>query len=132
MGCHSGSGPGFCQPLSTLGRHAAARKARGRTGLRVQSTFALLGLFPPPATRAMILARHDRPGAGRTADARITLLMEAVEGQLACADVRPDLLLSPVEQRAELVQAVLRIPLDGCALRAGLRLFAPHAGDPRI
>src|ERR1700722_2976169 len=132
MGCHSGSGPGFCQPLSTLGRHTAGRNARGRMGLRVQTTLALLGLFPPPATRAMVLARHDRPGAGRAADARITLLMEAVEGQLASPDVRPDLLLGPVEQRADLVQAVLRIPLDGFAFSTGLRLLAPHAGDPRI
>src|SRR5580658_2712724 len=120
MGCHSGSGPAFCQP------HAG----RPRPGM--QAAFALLGLLPPPAAGTMILAGHDGPGAGGAADAGITLLVKAVEGQLARAYVGPDLVLGPIQQRADFLQAVLGVPLDGMALGAGLGLLATHTGDPGV
>ena len=107
-------------PVNPGPARTAGGYPRGRAGLGVQAAFALLRLFPPPAPGAMVLARHDGPGAGRAANAGIALFVQAVEGKLARADIGPDLLLGPVQQRADLVQAVLGVPLNGLALGARL------------
>ena len=50
--------------------------------------------------------------------------------QMPGANIGPDLILGPVQQRTDLLQAVLRVMGDGLRLSALVRLVAPHARDP--
>src|SRR5205807_587197 len=54
---------------------------------------ALLGCvgLPPPATGAVLLSRLDGPGARRTSDRRVALVLELVVGHVVRPDVVPHL-----------------------------------------
>ncbi len=97
----------------------------------MQPAFLVLGLFPPPAAGAEVLARLDRARAGRAADAGIAAVVQRVvrhvDGSRRYAQTSS---LGPVGQRVELHQAVQRVELlerDGARRR---RLLAAQAGDP--
>src|SRR5688572_72934 len=87
--------------------------ADGRADAGMQSALPRLGLFPPPATGALVFSGEDGSRAGCAPDTGELLVMQRIVGNLAGADVLPDLLLGPLQQRADLVQVVRRIPLDG-------------------
>ena len=70
--------------------------------------------------------------AWRAADAREAAIMQGVVGQLECLHILLHFVLGPVEKRTHLVETVAVVPLDRLTLRAKWRLFAPHAGDPRL
>jgi len=74
----------------------------------------------------------DGTRARRAADARILPVVQRVVGQAAGADVLPDLLFGPIEQRAQFEEAVLGIPLFGRALRARRRMLAAHTRHPGL
>src|SRR6185503_17191369 len=79
----------------------------------VQSALTALRGLPPPASRAMVVARRDGPAAGRTADGRIAHVVERVVRQVALADVVPHALIRPVRQRADLPdEPVLEVEAD--------------------
>src|ERR1044072_8771064 len=58
-------------------------------------------------------------------------MVQSVVRQVASLDVGPDVLLRPVEQRADLPEAVALVPGHRFAFRTLLRLLATHAGHPR-
>src|SRR4029077_6000106 len=102
---------------------------RGRRS-GMQATFAGLRSLPPPAAGTAALAGLNRAGARGTADARKLAIVQAIVRQPAGADILPHLRFGPVEERTDLVQAMLRVPLQRLAVRAGRGLLAAHAGDP--
>src|SRR5262245_36956641 len=58
---------------------------------RVQPALALRLFFPPPATRALVLAGRDRPRARLASDRDEPALVKRVEGHVVLADVVPHL-----------------------------------------
>src|SRR5579864_6708421 len=98
----------------------------------MQTAFAMFCRLPPPAARARIFARRDGARAWRAADAGIAAIMERVVRYRMLADVTPDVLVGPVGQRIEFLQAVLRVPFLNCQVAASHRLGATLAGDPRV
>src|SRR6185503_20323022 len=96
----------------------------------VQSAFFFPGSFPPPAPRAWILARGHRPGARRTADRRVALLMQGVDGHFEIPGVAADVGVAPVRERVELLDAARRIRFLDRDGRARRGLPAAHPGDP--
>src|SRR5262245_5062635 len=96
---------------------------------------ALLGrvLLPPPPAVAALLARCERPGAGGTADRRVAAVVERVVGDVALADVVPDLVLGPLGERVELHDsAVVVVDLDLPDVRPARPLVSAQAGDPGV
>src|SRR5258706_12474623 len=73
----------------------------------MQPALLVLGLLPPPAPRANVLARLDSARAGRAADARVAEGVQCVRRHVVAPDVAPDLVLAPVGHRIELGEAVL-------------------------
>src|SRR4029077_20818724 len=96
----------------------------------MQTAFTRLRLLPPPAAGTATLAGLNRARARRAANAGILPIVQAIVRQPPRADVLPDLRVGPLEQRADLVEAVLRIPFDSPGRSAAGRLLASHAGDP--
>ena len=105
-------------------------RARPALAAGMQAALARIAAFPPPAARAFVFARLHRARAGRATDARKAAVMQGVVGQPLLADVLPDLVFRPFEQRAHLVQAVFAVPFHGRRQRAAGRLSPPDAGDP--
>src|ERR1700674_5426204 len=96
----------------------------------MQAAFARLAALPPPPSRTLVIAGLHRARARRAPNAGETLVMQCIVGQSLPADVLPDFLFSPLEQRADLVQAVFAIPCHGRRHGTPRRLGAPDAGDP--
>src|SRR2546430_15085394 len=94
------------------------------------SLFRSLRLHPPPAAGRAALAGLNRAGAGGAPDARKLAIVEPIVRQAPRADVLPHLGLGPIEQRAHLVQAMLRVPLQRLAAGASRRVLAAHTRDP--
>src|SRR4026208_1977914 len=84
----------------------------------VRPAFFFLGLFPPPAPRARILAGGHRPRAGCAADRRIALFMQRVGGYVEIGDIAPDVGFAPVRERIEFLHAARRIRFLNRYLRA--------------
>src|SRR5256714_1610199 len=97
---------------------------------RMQTAFARLRLLPPPAAGTAALAGLNRAGAWGAPDARKLAIVEPIVRQAPRADVLPHLGLGPIEQRAHLVQAMLRVPLQRLAAGASRRVLAAHTRDP--
>src|SRR5262245_37258120 len=88
-----------------------------------ERTFLDAALFlveASPATRARVGALGDGVGAVGAADAGVGLVVQLVVGDAVGHDVRPDLLLIPGSQRAELDEIELLIPFDDADFFAGL------------
>ena len=97
----------------------------------VQAALFILGVFPPPASGADIFTRRDRAGARRATQAGVELVVQLVVGYIVLADVRPHVLVRPIQQRVQLLQTVVRIVSRDFQRSARHRLIAAHAGDPR-
>src|SRR6267378_1093110 len=97
----------------------------------MNAAFAMLDEFPPPASRARVLARDDRTSAGRAADRAVALVVERVVGNAVRVNVFPHLGFAPCRQRIEFLQAVRGVELALGELRARRGLLAALPGDPR-
>ena len=60
------------------------------------------------------------------------MVVERVVGQVALVDARPQVALGPGRERVVLPDRALGVPLDEPRVRAGRRLLAADAGDPRL
>src|SRR6185437_14653980 len=99
---------------------------RVRRVAEVQAAFGF-GQSRPPA-RPLLLPRQDGASAMRAADAGITAVVQFVIGNVALADVVPDLAVRPIGQGINLYQAEFCIPLQFARGRAGSGLAATDAG----
>src|SRR5439155_6292991 len=109
----------------------AAPVTRGASfpgALVVQPALLVLRVLPPPAAGADVLAGLDRARAGRAADTRVALVVEAVVGHVMLLDVVPDVVVRPLDERVELQDAVPLVPLHRLRVRAGHRLVTAEAG----
>src|ERR1700722_2076612 len=97
----------------------------------MQAAPTRIAALPPPAPRALVLARLYRTRAGRATNARKAAVMQGVIRQPLLADVVPDLVFRPFEQGAHLVQAISAIPLHGSGQGTAGRLAPPDARHPR-
>src|SRR5262249_53351671 len=87
-----------------------------------------------PASRALVLADHDRPRARHAADRRIALVVQRVVGNLVHVDVRLYALRVPVDDGLHLPDPVARRPLDllrGCTRERLLAADTAHPGVER-
>src|SRR5687768_7870615 len=98
----------------------------------LQSAFARIWILPPPAAGPCIRTRLHRARARGASDAGIPFVMQRVVRKVARLDVRPHVLLGPLEQRADLPQAVALVPSHSFTQRALRGLFAAHTGDPSL
>src|SRR3569833_920571 len=101
------------------------------TNSRLQTALTGLWLFPPPAARTAAFAWLNRAGARLAADAGILTIVQRIVRQLAGADVLPDLLFGPIQDGADLVEAVVGIPFHRLCLRVGGGLLMAQARNPR-
>src|SRR3569832_2469075 len=82
-----------------------------RTLLDVQPALLALRVLPPPAAGADVFADGDGARAGCAADAGIELIVQFVVRHIEVADIRPDVVIAPLDERIEFLQAVARVPL---------------------
>src|SRR4051794_29685262 len=68
----------------------------------------------------------------RAADGLETLVVQRVVGNVVLEDVTPDVLVGPVGEGRDLVQAVLCVPPQLRDLDATGGMLPAHAGDPRV
>src|SRR5688572_24184258 len=71
-----------------------------------------------------------RRGAVGAADRSVSALVERVDGEVALPDVRPDVVVRPVCERACLPELVTVVPAELRRPGAARRLVAADAGDP--
>src|SRR2546430_7859481 len=93
------------------------------------SVQAALGLVLP---RPAALAAGARVRARCASDRLVAAVVQRVVGQVVLRDEAPHVAIAPVGQRIELPQAVGLVPLELGGVRAGRRLLAAQAGDPRV
>src|SRR3984893_190293 len=85
---------------------------------------ALLLDLARPAPGPLILAVGDRPGAGPAADARVALVVQRIVGHLVLDHKCPHVPRGPRQQRVDLDQVELGVPLDDAGRGAVHRLVA--------
>ena len=85
-----------------------------------------------PAAPAKVFAFGNASGAVRAADAGVSIGEKRIDRDTILPDVIPDVILGPVPERCEFVQAELGVPLDRLDFRTRLALVAANAGDPGI
>ena len=99
----------------------------------MEAAFFVVGIFPPPTARPDILALFDGTRAGGTADARIVLLVERIDGNFVLLNVFLDLFQGPVGKRIDLDQGrVVGILTHFGNVRARDVLIPADTGDPRF
>src|SRR3569833_2147852 len=98
--------------------------------LDVQSALLAFRILPPPAAGANVLPAGGRAGAGCAAEAGIELVVQLVVGHAEVADVIPNVVVAPLDQRIEFLQAVASVPLGYTEVGACRRLLAAQTGDP--
>ena len=80
--------------------------------------------------------RPSRPRAGlgarRAPDRGVAAVVQRVVRQVVLGDVGPHVALGPVHQRADLPDLAVGVPAALLGGRAGGRLLAAQAGDPRV
>ena len=97
----------------------------------MQAAFFMVGVFPPPAAGADILSLFNWSCAGGTADTRIVLFVERIDGNLVLFDVFLNLFQRPVGDRVDLDQGrVVGIFTHLGNVRAGDVLVPADTGDP--
>src|SRR5262249_43370402 len=93
---------------------------------------ALLLDLPRPAAGPLVLAVGDRPCAGPAADARVILIVQGVVRHPVLQYEPPHLALRPAQERIDLHQLELSIPLDDGCLATVLGLVLADGADPGV
>src|SRR6266545_5578423 len=96
--------------------------------LLMQTTFSLLKSAPTPGARIFI-DLHGR-SAGRTADGRITLVVERVVRDIMLADIFPDLPLGPTGEGINFYETKLSVAFNHPRLSARRGLVATNRSNP--
>src|SRR5262249_16160631 len=91
---------------------------------------ALLPGRAGPAPRPLVLAVAARPRARPAADARVTAVVQRVVGHAVLGDERPHVQLGPAQERVDLHQPELGVPLYHARLGPVLGLVAADGADP--
>src|SRR6185436_2822285 len=126
---------GFSVSLMAVAADDRVQLVLEAAGLDRAVDAALLGraALPPPAPRARLLPRRDRPGAGSAADRGVAARVQRVRGDVVLADVLPDLVLADVRARRPLVAAQPRDPRVEALQVRGERLhLADVAADQAL
>src|SRR5687768_4166707 len=89
-------------------------------------------MLPPPSSGAFVFAWLNRARAGSASNARISAVMQSVIGHIVLANVRPHIVVRPVDKRIHLHELVAFVPLDFVHGGACDRLFPPKACNPRV
>src|SRR5262245_26662444 len=71
-----------------------------------------------PSAGSIVFAFADGLGAMRAADARVSAIVERIVWDAGSGDVFPNLLFGPTNQRVDLHQLPLMVPLDRAGIRA--------------
>src|SRR6266542_2057767 len=85
-----------------------------------------------PAAGALVAAGAHRLRAGPAANARVALVVQRVVRHVVLHYERPDLFLGPAQQRVDLHQVELRVPLHRAGHRPMDRLVAADRTDPGV
>src|SRR5580692_8377028 len=110
-----------------------AARAVGSAGRQVDPALLVLGILPPPAAGARVLAGLDGARAGRAADRGEALVVQRVDGDAVGLRVGAHLLHRPADERVHLRHAAVRgVDLDLGALGARHGLLAAQAREPRV
>src|SRR5262249_34200064 len=122
----TGCGSPWLAASSSMARQAysalAARRMRESSNTAapgglddVQPTFLLAGAGPAP--RPLVLPFADRPRAGPAADTRIPLVVQRVVRHVMFQNEVPHVALGPGQQRVDLHEAELGVPLHDAGRR---------------
>src|SRR5215210_1160923 len=117
---------GAMNPAWRLPTRRLRRLSRGH----VQAALFGVGMFPPPATGPLVLARLHGARAGTAADAGIAAIVQRVVRHVVRSDVLPDVVVGPVGERVNLHEGVGSVPLDFVNRRACDGLLASETGHP--
>ncbi len=99
----------------------------------MEAAFFVVGVFPPPAARADILALFNGACAGGATDTRIVLFVERIGGNFVLLNIILDLFQSPIGDRIDLDQGrVVFILAYFGNVRARDHLIPADTGDPRF
>src|SRR6185312_15995869 len=94
----------------------------------MNAAFLFCIALPPPAPRALIFMRPDRPRAGVAADAGIAARIQRMHRHAMLARVLLNLRGSPSSQRVDLYRDRVQLHFGGFG--AGFGLVAAYAGGP--
>src|ERR1700678_1647365 len=118
-------------PMKKSGSHRWRIRARDSAIFgNVQPAFLFLGLLPPPASRALRLARRDRARARSTADRQEAAIMQRVVRNVVCAYEFERPFACPVEQRINFDELAALVERRRCKARSVGGLIGTNAGDP--
>src|SRR5262249_24027971 len=96
----------------------------------VQAALFLLGARP--AAGAFVLALAHRGGAGPAPDARVAVVMQWIVGNLMGNDEGPHLFTRPRQERTDLHEAELGVPLHKPGAGPVLGLVAADGAEPAL
>src|SRR5262245_19955447 len=96
----------------------------------MQPALGLRKPAPPPGS--LVLPQHHGPRARPATNARITLIMKWVIGDIVLGNEAPNLLLRPVRQRTHLHQTAFLVPADNRRFGTIRTLVPTDRAGPRV
>ena len=98
----------------------------------MQSALSVIGVFPPPSSRADILAGFHGACTGLAADAGITFVVKLVIRNAMLMDIVPHLLFGPFDERVHLDESVYVVPFHEVHVLAGHALLSSQSAHPHV
>lgn len=100
--------------------------------MNVETTFFFVGIFPPPATSAKILAWLDRSCTRCATDAYETSVVKDIVGNLFLFDIIFDLFCCPEKDRMVFDNLVGFVPFQSLEIFTIWGMFCPQTCDPNF